>query len=290
MAEKRVIKVRNLELGSGRPKICIPVTAANREELAAQVERILDSPCDMVEWRAAFFERAGCETGDTDVAAKDTDGAVKNGDVAAKDTDGAVKTAASSVSWILEPLAFLRERLGEKALLFTFRTKEEGGECSISLDEYRRLNEAAAASGLADLIDVELNRGEELLQGLAAFAHQKGCLVVGSFHDFFGTPSGETLTELLRRMQSLGADVTKAAVMPCTDRDVMTLLDASLAMKEQYADRPYITMSMGARGGISRLCGMLTGSALTFATAGASSAPGQMNAQLVDRVLATLEM
>lgn len=281
MAEKRVIKVRNLELGSGRPKICIPVTAANREELAAQVERILDSPCDMVEWRADFYESAGCET-------EDTDGAVKNGDDAAKDTDGTVKIAASSVSWILEPLALLRERLGEKALLFTFRTKEEGGERSISLDAYRRLNEAAAASGLADLIDVELNRGEELLQGLAAFAHQKGCLVIGSFHDFSGTPSGETLTELLRRMQSLGADVTKAAVMPHTDRDVMTLLDASLAMKEQYADRPFITMSMGARGGISRLCGALTGSALTFATAGASSAPGQMDAQLVDRVLTAL--
>lgn len=281
MAEKRVIKVKNLELGSGRPKICIPVTAANREELAVQVERILDSPCDMVEWRADFYERAGCET-------EDKDGAVKDGDVAAKDTDGVVKIAARSVSWILEPLALLQERLGEKALLFTFRTKEEGGERSISLDEYRRLNEAAAASGLADLIDVELNRGEELLQGLAAFAHQKGCLVVGSFHDFSGTPSGETLTELLRRMQSLGADVTKAAVMPRTDRDVMTLLDASLAMKEQYADRPFITMSMGARGGISRLCGTLTGSALTFATAGASSAPGQMDAQLVDRVLSAL--
>lgn len=267
MAEKRVIKVKNLELGSGRPKICIPVTAANREELAVQVERILDSPCDMVEWRADFYERAGCET---------------------EDKDGAVKTAASSVSWILEPLALLRERLGEKVLLFTFRTKEEGGERSISPDEYRRLNEAAAASGLADLIDVELNRGEELLQGLAAFAHQKGCLVVGSFHDFSGTPSGESLTELLCRMQSLGADVTKAAVMPRTDRDVMTLLDASLAMKEQYADRPFITMSMGARGGISRLCGTLTGSALTFATAGASSAPGQMDAQLVNRVLTAL--
>lgn len=262
MAGKRVIKVRNLELGSGRPKICIPVTAANRDELAAHVERILDSPFDMVEWRADFYERTGCE---------------------AKDTD-------RSVSWILEPLELLRERLGEKALLFTFRTKEEGGERSISPEEYRRLNETAAASGLADLIDVELNRGGELLQEIAAFAHQKGCLVVGSFHDFSGTPSGETLTELLRRMQSLGADVTKAAVMPHTERDVMTLLGASLVMKEQYADRPFITMSMGALGGISRLCGTLTGSALTFATAGASSAPGQMDAQLVDRVLAALEI
>lgn len=35
-------------------------------------------------------------------------------------------------------------------------------------------------------------------------------------------------------MQLLGADITKAAVMPRTERDVLELLEATLAMKEQY--------------------------------------------------------
>ena len=45
-------------------------------------------------------------------------------------------------------------------------------------------------------------------------------------------------------MQSLGADIVKFAVMPQCERDVLTLLDATLTMKEEHSDTPVITMSM----------------------------------------------
>lgn len=47
-------------------------------------------------------------------------------------------------------------------------------------------------------------------------------------------------------------------------------------MNRLYADRPIITMSMAGTGVISRLCGEVFGSALTFGAAGKASAPGQM--------------
>ena len=76
--------------------------------------------------------------------------------------------------------------------------------------------------------------------------------------------------------------------MPSRERDVLTLLDASLAMKETYADRPFITMSMSRLGSVSRLAGALTGSALTFATAGRASAPGQLEAAILSEILPVL--
>ncbi|MCC8065482.1 MAG: type I 3-dehydroquinate dehydratase [Clostridiales bacterium] len=182
----------------------------------------------------------------------------------------------------------VRRRLPDVPLLFTFRTKEEGGEKSIAIEEYANLNRRAAKSGFADLIDLEINRGEVLLQDLCEELQTSGIKVVASFHDFDATPRQEELIRILCRMQTLGADVTKAAVMPHTERDVLTLLSAALAMKEQYADRPYIMMSMGRLGGISRLAGTLTGSAVTFASAKAVSAPGQMDARLVSGVLSVL--
>ena len=45
--------------------------------------------------------------------------------------------------------------------------------------------------------------------------------------------------------------------------DVQQLLDATQEMSGKYADRPIITMSMGA-GVVSRLCGEYFGSAMTF--------------------------
>lgn len=184
-------------------------------------------------------------------------------------------------------LTALREQMPELPLLFTFRTKAEGGERAISLEEYAALNRRAAAA--ADLIDLEYHLGMEFLRGLCRELQESGAKVIASFHDFQKTPEADALVQLLCTMQELGADVTKAAVMPQKDEDVWTLLRAAAEMKEQYADRPYIMMSMGRLGGISRLAGTLTGSAVTFATAAASSAPGQMDARLVASVLTALE-
>ena len=97
-----------------------------------------------------------------------------------------------------------------------------------------------------------------------------------SSHDFNRTPPGEEIIARMRKMQDLGADIPKIAVMPRSRRDVLTLLAATEEMVSGYADRPVITMSMSGLGSISRLCGEVFGSAMTFGAAGQASAPGQM--------------
>ena len=78
-------------------------------------------------------------------------------------------------------------------------------------------------------------------------------------------------------MQELDADIPKIAVMPQNKKDVLTLLAATEEMVSEYADRPIITMSMAGTGLISRLCGEVFGSALTFGAVGKASAPGQFS-------------
>ena len=67
--------------------------------------------------------------------------------------------------------------------------------------------------------------------------------------------------------------------MPQNKKDVLTLLAATEEIATEYADRPIITMSMAGTGVISRLCGEVFGSALTFGAAGKASAPGQMGVE-----------
>lgn len=246
------VTVRETILGDGSPKICIPVMASGKKELQNQMKRVLEGPHDVIEWRADFYKETEQE------------------------------------SWIADALSVLREMAGETPLLFTFRTKEEGGERSVSQEEYRRMNLAAADSGNADLVDLEWNRGSEFIRGIAKEVQQRGTKVIGSFHDFGKTPTKDRLLDILCGMQEIGVDITKVAVMPRSESDVLTLLDVSITMKDQYADRPYITMSMSRTGAVSRLCGALTGSAITFATAGKASAPGQMDAELVKSILEVL--
>ena len=89
-------------------------------------------------------------------------------------------------------------------------------------------------------------------------------------------------------MQELGADIPKIAVMPQNKKDVLTLLAATDEMASEYADRLIITMSMSGTGVISRLCGEVFGSALTFGAVGKVSAPGQMGIEDLTTVLGLL--
>ena len=204
-----------------------------------------------------------------------------------------------------DALRMLRNELGEIPILFTIRTKEEGGQAAISAEEYTAVNRSVIESGLADLVDVELMKGDEIMQTLCEAAHRAVITdgqtadsevsstahtvkIVGSRHDFNKTPEEALIIGSLCKMQELGADVAKYAVMPTCERDVLTLLSATVTMKEKYNSTPVITMSMGRLGALSRVCGTLSGSAVTFGTAGRASAPGQLPADLLKTFLESL--
>ena len=243
------VKVRNIEIGAGIPKICVPIVGVTREEILAAAENIKSTKADVVEWRVDWYENIFDFT----------------------------KTEAT--------MQALREVLGEMPILFTFRTSKEGGEKAIETEAYVELNQNAAKTGLVDLVDVEAFTGDDVVKAVVEIAHENGVKVIASNHDFHKTPAKEEIVSRLRKMQDLGADIPKIAVMPQNKKDVLTLLAATEEMVSEYADRPIITMSMSGTGVISRLCGEVFGSALTFGAVGKVSAPGQMRIEDLTTVL-----
>lgn len=246
------VKVRNIEIGAGIPKICVPIVGVTREEILAAAENIKSTKADVVEWRVDWYENIFDFT----------------------------KTEAT--------MQALREVLGEMPILFTFRTSKEGGEKAIETEAYVELNQNAAKTGLVDLVDVEAFTGDDVVKAVVEIAHENGVKVIASNHDFHKTPAKEEIVSRLRKMQELGADIPKIAVMPQNKKDVLTLLAATEEMVSEYADRPIITMSMSGTGVISRLCGEVFGSALTFGAVGKVSAPGQMGIEDLTTVLGLL--
>ena len=143
----------------------------------------------------------------------------------------------------------------------------------------------AAQTGYVDFVDVEIFTGDEIVKKIIDGVHAAGVKVVASNHDFHKTPAKSDIIYRLRKMQDMGADIPKIAVMPQNKRDVLTLLAATEEMVTDYADRPIITMSMAGTGVISRLCGEVFGSSMTFGAAKKASAPGQMGVADLSTVL-----
>lgn len=109
-------------------------------------------------------------------------------------------------------------------------------------------------------------------------------MVLASSHHFEGTPSVREMSDALYTMENRGADIVKLAVMPQSGKDVCALLEATMERKE-HSNKPMITMSMGQSGMLSRICGELTGSCVTFASGKQASAPGQIKADELKKVL-----
>ena len=246
------VVVRNIKIGEGIPKICVPIVGVTKEEIIKEAKTFDAIPVDVVEWRVDWFEHVF-------------------------ETDK-----------VKEVLAELREALKEIPILFTFRTSKEGGERAIEPEAYKKLNIAAAESGCVDLVDVEAFTGDEVVKEIIEAVHQHGVKVVASNHDFDKTPAKDDIVGRLCKMQELGADIPKIAVMPKSKEDVLTLLAATEEMNRKHADRPIITMSMAGTGVISRLCGEVFGSALTFGAAKKASEPGQMGVEDLAQVLSLL--
>lgn len=243
------IVIRGCHIGEGRPKVIIPIVEASESKILERALEFSELCIDCVEWRVDWFEQC------------------------------------NDMHSVVSCLQKIRVALKDKLLLVTLRTKTEGGEVSLTHKEYLDFINTVIDTDCADLIDIEFFTAGNDIRDLIDNAHSSGAVVVCSSHDFQKTPDKSDLISRMVKMQQVGADLPKVAVMPHDSTDVLTLLAATVEMKNKYFATPIIAISMGKLGIISRLCGEVFGSAMTFASVGDSSAPGQIGLDVVNAVL-----
>ncbi len=239
--------VKDLVIGEGTPKICVPIVGKAREDILSIAKRICETPADLVEWRADWFNEV------------------------------------FDIESVCAVLIELKNILGSRPLLFTFRTKNEGGEQEITFEQYEALLTQVSQKHLAEIIDVEVYFHENI-QNLIVELQRNGTVVVGSNHDFAKTPDKGEVVKRLLYMKEVGADIPKIAVMPKSEADVEMLLSATRETMD-IMQSPIITMSMGKLGEISRISGEIYGSAITFGAVGEVSAPGQIDIFVLKKML-----
>ncbi|MBR2045176.1 MAG: type I 3-dehydroquinate dehydratase [Agathobacter sp.] len=246
-----MLKVKDKVIGNGKPLICISVMDARKDDIVAEVKRLVSKDVKMIEWRVDAFE--GVES-------------------------------LNAVRQVLKELASV---VKETILVFTFRSKEQGGECSLSNQQIFDLHEVAAESKVVDFIDVEYfymdDADDEILK-----LQKMGTKVITSHHDFHETPSSDVLFMLLEQMNHSNADIVKLAMMPNSTEDVLRLLEETNHFHKRYPKQPLITMAMGKLGMISRISGEIFGSCVTFGAGKNASAPGQIEMTKLEQILDVL--
>lgn len=152
------VTVKNITFQEGETLICVPLIGKTTDEILGNAHGTVDAGADIIEWRVDHFAQV------------------------------------REMAQVMAALAEIRGALKALPLLFTFRSKKEGGETELSDEAYFALNREAARSGLVDVIDIELFNDEAQIRALVDDAHAAGVKVIMSNHDFHKTPLRKILS------------------------------------------------------------------------------------------------
>lgn len=245
---ENLLCIKGKIIGKGKPLVCVPVMESSKEEILRETRRLEEAHTEMIEWRVDAFENV------------------------------------ESPNAIREILNEMKHIIKESILVYTFRSKNQGGCKALSAADIYDIHQVAAELDVVDFIDVEYFEAKNPQKEIAML-REMGAYVIASHHDFEQTPDTEVIRMLLEQIRESGADVVKLAVMPQNMWDVLHLLEETNRFHENHPDYPLITMSMGAKGGISRVAGEFFGSCVTFGAGGQASAPGQLPVKQLEEIL-----
>lgn len=185
----KTIEIRSQSLKPGS-KI-VPITESSRDAvLAKAAELAKDSSIDAVEWRIDEYENV------------------------------------FEIRFVIMPgmIKEVRQALGDKIFMYTFRDKRMGGAHPATCMYVTRLNDLASAPGLADLVTVEWYAEPDAAAANVGNIHAAGKLAVASC-----CAQGEVGREdIVRKLESMcegGADLLEYVVKP----EYAAELDAAVA-------------------------------------------------------------
>ena len=178
---------------------------------------------------------------------------------------------------ILQVAPAIFEKFAGRELLFTLRTRAEGGEIELSSEDYVQIIKDVAQLYQPEYLDFEYFGHKDVFEQMLDFPN-----LVLSYHNFQETP--DNMMEILSELTSLTPKVVKVSVMAHTAQDVLDLMNFTRGFKTLNPEQEYVTISMGKVGKVSRITSDVTGSSWSFASLDEASAPGQISLSSMKKI------
>lgn len=251
------LKIKETVFRSGRPKVAIPLVGRVPGDIIDECEDAMKMPCDVIEWRADYY-LSGIDGIDEKLKDKDI---------------------YLEILKILDDLNYIAKN---KPLIFTVRTKEQGGQADLTKKQIESILDLVCESKLVDIIDVELpsdlndNERNTVISWINMI-HEADMRAIISYHDFGGKLTPSDILNKVGCMQEMGADMFKIATMSYSKEYTENLLKVTAFMHKNGIG-PLIIIAMGELGRAARVAAGRYGSCMTFASGKEQSAPGQTDA------------
>ena len=252
------LKIRDVILDDGSFEPVLTITPSNMEELRQDLQSMMGIPFSLMEWRADYFR-----------------------------VDQEILFDS-----IKQALEIIREVFPEKVMIFTYRSRVEGGQFKISNQDLMEIREIAIKSGAIDVIDMELywftNNDDKNLKlkydELLNQCKKKHVKIVLSYHEFRKKTKLPDFGVIFQKMVNLGADIAKIAVKITLEDELVKLKLASKGAAKDLTI-PHILIGMGEMGKPSRYGKQGFASCMTYTSLKREVAPGQLTyEELINKI------
>lgn len=163
---------------------------------------------------------------------------------------------------IIDEVQEIKESIEDRQLLITLRSEKEGGYFIGSDEEYANIYRKLIAFGICDYVDVEMNKGQQIVNEIVRVARKAQVQIIISHHSF----EMLTIDEMKRCLLSMSllGDISKLAVMSHNAMDTARILQVSAMYQIEHPDNPFCIIAMGEIGKASRVFGKEFGSSYMY--------------------------
>lgn len=166
-------------------------------------------------------------------------------------------------------------------LILTVRKRDEGGFFKFGEKKRTDILEKCIKAK-PRFVDLELSMNRSTLDRLLELAEKHSVGVILSFHSFKNTPEREVLVQKIHEAAQKGVELVKIVTFAKEIED--NLVTLSLPQEGNNLGLKIISFCMGERGIISRALCPFFGSYLTYASFETSTAPGQIDIEVMRRI------
>ena len=163
--------------------------------------------------------------------------------------------------FISETISILKEAI-EKPVIFTCRSKDEGGYFPGSEDERIEILSKAIESNVS-WIDLEINLDSKKRKKLFESANDSETKVIASFHDIIQTPDSEAIISMVEEHTDSG-EIIKLCFKTNDHHDGIEIVNACWSLR--YNPAKISIMGLGPSGDWTRLHAPLLNQSMVYAT------------------------
>ena len=166
--------------------------------------------------------------------------------------------------YIEDIISHLNNIKTNKTNILTIRTKLDGGDIDINLNEYSKYILYCLINSNCDYIDIEYNlynKNKKLFDDCIKKYNKK---VILSIHFFKNCFTKDYYIDLINEMAKNKSDIIKIAIMPKSREDVFNIMEAGNLLKNKIKNKKFILIAMSKLGILSRVFTEYSNSYFTF--------------------------